>query len=129
MFDIDHFKAINDVWGHLVGDQILIEATQAVQSEMRNADLFGRYGGEEFIMLLPMTNANQAYILAERIRTRIASLRVSSDKGEVSVTISIGIAELRHNAKPESMEALFNRADEAMYAAKQAGRNCTVIYE
>ncbi|MBI2333300.1 MAG: GGDEF domain-containing protein, partial [Chloroflexi bacterium] len=85
--------------------------------------------GEEFIILLPMTSAQQAYILAERIRMKVAALRVASEKGEVAVTISIGIVELRHGADAESMEALFNRADEAMYAAKQAGRNCTVILE
>lgn len=128
MFDIDHFKTVNDVWGHIVGDQILTDVAQAVLYEMRQADLFGRYGGEEFIILLSMTNANQAHILAERIRTKVAGLRVKSGKGDATITISIGIVELHHDP-PESLESLFHRADKAMYAAKQAGRNCTVIHE
>ena len=129
MFDIDHFKMINDIWGHIIGDQILTEVAQTVQMELRKADLFGRYGGEEFIIVLPMTQAKQAYVLAERIRIKVSNLRVKTEKGDVSVTISIGIVELHHNEHHESLEAFFNRADEAMYAAKQAGRNRTVIFE
>ncbi len=129
MFDIDHFKKVNDTWGHVVGDQILIKVTQVVLSEMRNVDLLGRYGGEEFIILSPMTSAQQAYALAERIRTKVEALRVSTDKGVISVTVSLGIVEMNHDSPLESVESMFNRADEAMYSAKQAGRNCTKILE
>ena len=129
MFDIDHFKMINDKWGHIIGDQILTEVAQAVLVELRKADLFGRYGGEEFIIILPMTTSEQAYILAERIRAKVSNQRVQTDKGEISVTISIGIVELHHGEARESLESLFNRADETMYAAKQAGRNRTVILD
>ncbi|MFN8401446.1 MAG: GGDEF domain-containing protein, partial [Anaerolineales bacterium] len=90
---------------------------------------FGRYGGEEFIVLLPMTSAKQAYSLAERIRHKVASLRVPSEKGEVSITLSIGVVELSHNAREENPEDIFRRADIAMYAAKASGRNCTVILD
>ena len=120
---------INDKWGHIIGDQILTEVAQAVLVELRKADLFGRYGGEEFIIILPMTTSEQAYILAERIRAKVSNQRVKTDKGEISVTISIGIVELHHGEARESLESLFNRADETMYAAKQAGRNRTVILD
>lgn len=129
MFDIDHFKKVNDTWGHVVGDQILIKVTQVVLAEMRNVDLLGRYGGEEFIILSPMTSAQQAYALAERIRIKVEALRLTTDKEEVSVTVSLGIVEMRHDSPLESVESMFNRADEAMYNAKQAGRNCTKILE
>lgn len=129
LFDIDHFKNINDLYGHDMGDQMLIRVTKIVFSELRSADVIGRYGGEEFIVLLPMTNAQQAYLLAERIRTSVASLCVPSEKGEISVTLSIGIAEINHVPQSENVEDVFHRADEAMYCAKQAGRNRTAIYD
>ena len=87
----------------------------------------GRYGGEEFIILLPMTNSEQAFSLAERIRMAVAALGVPSEKGNTTVTLSIGIVEKEWRSSSESVEDVFNRADEAMYTAKQAGRNCTII--
>lgn len=129
MFDIDHFKNVNDTYGHSIGDLILREVTRIVKDELRKADTFGRYGGEEFIVLLPMTSAKQAYSLAERIRHKVASFRVPSEKGEVSITLSIGVVELSHNARKENPEDIFRRADIAMYAAKASGRNCTVILD
>lgn len=129
MFDIDHFKNVNDTYGHSIGDLILREVTRIVKDELRKADTFGRYGGEEFIVLLPMTSAKQAYSLAERIRHKVASLKVPSEKGEVSITLSIGVVELSHNAREENPEDIFRRADIAMYAAKASGRNCTVILD
>lgn len=129
MFDIDHFKNVNDSYGHSIGDSILREVTRIVKDELRKADTFGRYGGEEFIVLLPMTSAKQAYSLAERIRHKVASLRVPSERGEVSITLSIGVVELSHNAKEENPEDIFRRADIAMYAAKASGRNCTIILD
>ncbi|MBK9780774.1 MAG: diguanylate cyclase [Anaerolineales bacterium] len=128
MFDIDHFKKINDHWGHSLGDKILMEIALVVQSEIRSSDLFGRYGGEEFIIFLPMTPATQAYTLAERIRKRVANLKVHSDDGDdVSVTISIGVIQMRTGPTPESLEELLQRVDKAMYDAKESGRNCIVI--
>lgn len=129
MFDVDHFKKVNDIHGHIAGDQILVEVTQAVLSQLRNADVLGRYGGEEFAILLPMTTAKQAYILAERIRKKVEKLHIKTKQGIATVTISIGISEMNHNSVVESVEKLFNRADEAMYLAKQAGRNCTRMLE
>jgi len=127
MFDIDHFKLVNDTFGHTVGDQILQGVTQVANAELRSADVIGRYGGEEFVIILPMTNAKKAYPLAERIRQGVAALRVATEKGDASVTLSIGIVELTHGAQNQSIEAMIRNADEAMYAAKQAGRNRTEI--
>ena len=129
MFDIDHFKEVNDTFGHAIGDQILQRVTQVACAKLRSADVIGRYGGEEFVIILPMTNAKQAYPLAERIRTGVAAIRVPTEKGDAAVTLSIGIVEMIHVTKNGSAEELIRRADEAMYAAKQAGRNRTEIGE
>jgi len=129
MFDIDHFKNVNDSYGHACGDQVLKAVTQITRNELREADIFGRYGGEEFVLLLPMTNAQQAFTLAERIRLQVADLRVPSEKGEVSVTLSVGVIDLNHTAARETLEDIFRRADIAMYAAKATGRNCTVVLD
>lgn len=127
MFDIDHFKKVNDIFGHTAGDHLLERVAQVACAELRSADVIGRYGGEEFIVLLPMTNAQQAYPLAERIRADVAALRVPTLKGDAFVTLSIGIVEMMRTTPTESVEDVFRRVDEAMYAAKQAGRNRTEI--
>jgi diguanylate cyclase (GGDEF)-like protein/PAS domain S-box-containing protein len=123
MFDLDHFKEVNDTFGHAVGDQILQLVTKVACAELRASDVIGRYGGEEFIIILPMTNAQQAYVLAERIRQGVETIRVVTAKGEAAVTISIGIVEMLHGTQFESIEKFINAADKAMYAAKTAGRN------
>ncbi len=127
MYDLDHFKKVNDTFDHSVGDLILQRVTQIVRDELRSADVIGRYGGEEFIVILPMTNARQAFPLAERIRINVEALGIETPKGVASVTLSIGIVELHTAASSETVEDVFRRADEAMYAAKQAGRNRTEI--
>jgi diguanylate cyclase (GGDEF)-like protein len=98
--------------------------TDTAKTELRSADVIGRYGGEEFIVILPMTNAQQAFQLAERIRLNVESLRIPTPKGVAQVTLSIGIVQF---SATESVEEIFRRADEAMYAAKQAGRNRTEL--
>ncbi len=127
MFDLDHFKKVNDSYGHAAGDQVLKSVTQLVCSMLRSADVFGRYGGEEFVILLPMTNAQEAYALAERIRKNVELLRVPSERGSVAVTLSTGIVELVHNSQPDTVESLIRDADSLMYSAKQAGRNRIAI--
>lgn len=129
MFDLDHFKQVNDSFGHAVGDQILQKVVQTACAEVRSADVVGRYGGEEFVVVLPVTDAQQAYPLAERIRNGVAAIRLPTPKGDATVTLSIGIAEIIHSADGESADTMIQRADEALYAAKRAGRNCTVIAE
>jgi len=127
MYDIDHFKKVNDTFGHKAGDQILKLVTNTACAELRSADVIGRYGGEEFIIILPMTNTQQAFQLAERIRVNVAALNLATPKGVAAVTLSIGIVEFRHATLEETIENIFRRADEAMYAAKQAGRNRSEI--
>jgi len=129
MFDLDHFKQVNDTFGHAVGDQILVQVTQAARAELRSADTIGRYGGEEFAILLPITTAQQAFSLAERIRESVAQTRVTTPLGEAAVTLSIGIVELQsQTGEDETVDDLIRRADQAMYAAKQSGRNRTTIF-
>jgi diguanylate cyclase (GGDEF)-like protein/PAS domain S-box-containing protein len=127
MFDLDHFKEVNDTFGHAAGDQILQLVAKTACAELRSADVIGRYGGEEFVIVLPMTNAQQAHPLAERIRMGVAAIRVPTEIGDAAVTLSIGIVEMSHGRQTESVEDLIRRADKVMYAAKQAGRNRTEI--
>jgi diguanylate cyclase (GGDEF)-like protein len=133
MFDIDNFKEVNDTFGHAVGDQMLERVTQVACAELRSADVIGRYGGEEFVIISPMTNAQQAHPLAERIRERVAAIRIPTENWEATVTLSIGIAEMIHGTpgapglQTRSAEALIRYADKAMYAAKNAGRNRTEV--
>jgi diguanylate cyclase (GGDEF)-like protein/PAS domain S-box-containing protein len=127
-FDIDHFKQINDVFGHALGDEALKLTIQTICANLRSADLIGRYGGDEFVILLPQTRMQDALPLAERIHASIAEMRLDTIKGPLTLTISIGIAESIHDgSQPDSVENLLLRADQALYAAKQGGRDRTVI--
>jgi diguanylate cyclase (GGDEF)-like protein/PAS domain S-box-containing protein len=131
MFDVDHFKKINDGFGHAVGDQVLQRIAQVVRATIRSSDVIGRYGGgDEFIVLLPQTNTQEALLLAERIHACIAATHVDTDKAPIILTISIGMAQtILYDSQSDTVEKLLMRADQALYAAKQAGRNCTVIFE
>ena len=122
--DIDHFKRINDSFGHAVGDEALKVFTQACEAELRASDLLGRMGGEEFAVLLPETDMAGARMVAERIRRRMAELAVPAGTDEVRFTVSIGISSCR--AGERSVDALLSCADEALYRAKDAGRNRVV---
>ncbi len=133
-FDIDHFKQINDTFGHAMGDQALQKMVDVVCSDLRRADVIGRYGGDEFVLLMPHTSAQEALPFAERIHASIAALRLDTDKGPLTLTISIGIAQTIHTTEPgagstDTVENLLLRADQALYAAKQAGRNRTVVFD
>ncbi len=124
MFDVDHFKQVNDRYGHLIGDQVLRAVAQTAARQIRAADCIGRFGGEEFILLLPNTDTLAGLMLAERLRAAIADLRVSTEQGEVAVTISAGVAG--RQPADTVIERLIDRADQALYAAKRQGRNCVV---
>jgi diguanylate cyclase (GGDEF)-like protein len=117
LFDIDHFKVINDTYGHLVGDQVLIALSHRVRNELRSVDLLARWGGEEFVVMLPHCDATQAQHLAEKLRVLIAG---DPFPGVGQVTSSFGVAQFR---PPESADAWLKRADDALYQAKAAGRN------
>lgn len=121
MLDLDHFKRINDHWGHAAGDRVLQAFAAGVRSLLRREDLFGRIGGEEFVVLLPATGPEGALLLAERLRGDTEGLELEENGERVSVTTSAGVATL--GAGDASMDALLQRADEALYAAKRAGRN------
>jgi diguanylate cyclase (GGDEF)-like protein len=128
MFDIDHFKQVNDTYGHAIGDKILSQVAQTLTEQLRTVDVLARYGGDEFIILLPQTNAQQARPLAERIRIGIENLRMEIENTTLSVTLSIGIAELQNDPSDENIEETVKHADKALYQAKQAGRNRTVTF-
>jgi len=121
VLDIDHFKIINDQYGHEIGDQALKSISNTLGEMVRDGDILARWGGEEFTILLPETDLIQALTLAERLRETIAKLRILVDKTELSFTVSIGVAQ--KETEMSSIENLFNQADIFMYQAKQAGRN------
>ena len=118
IFDIDNFKLINDTYGHQAGDIILVEITALIGSKIKNGDIFARWGGEEFVILTPMTSLDGAYTLAENLRSLVANHTFSYV--EKNLTISFGIAQLRSD---DDKETLFKQADEALYRAKKLGRN------
>lgn len=117
MLDIDHFKAINDTYGHQIGDTTLVAVSQLIKDNLRDIDHVGRYGGEEFIVILPQTGLDNAYITAQRIRRAIESARFHERK--IKMTVSGGVVEF----KEESALILIGKADELLYKAKQNGRN------
>ena len=123
--DIDHFKSINDKYGHLAGDVVLRELCRRVSAAIRKDELFARYGGEEFVALLPESALEEAARFAERIRKLIASQPFDVDGGRLNVTISLGVAHTAGEAGVTEKE-LFDRADRKLYEAKGTGRNKVV---
>jgi len=121
LLDIDHFKRVNDSWGHAVGDRVLREVARETQQLLHKTDLAGRYGGEEFVLLLPETDLAEAMSLAHRLNRHIARTAFALERGSsLSVTVSAGVAALFPD---ESSEALIQRADRALYRAKEMGRD------
>lgn len=122
LVDIDHFKSVNDTYGHQVGDMVLSKTTKVISQNLRKSDIFGRWGGEEFVVICPQTNKNEAFVLAEK-------LRVAIEKNEFEKvghkTICLGIAELEND---DNEETLVEKADKALYEAKNGGRNNSVIF-
>lgn len=121
MVDIDHFKEYNDRYGHLVGDAVLKEVSKTIRENIRQIDLVGRFGGEEFTIVLAETDKKEAWFAAERIRKAIEDKRVRVYDEELRVTISAGISAFPGDG--HDPQVLIDRADEAMYVAKQSGRN------
>lgn len=120
LMDIDYFKRINDGYGHGVGDEVLRRCAAQIQAMIRDVDVFGRYGGEEFLLILPQTQGTQLRGAAERVRQAIADMTFKASGESFQITISAGIAQGCAN---ESYPALLKRADDALYAAKRGGRN------
>jgi diguanylate cyclase (GGDEF)-like protein len=125
MLDLDHFKLINDKYGHPIGDQVLQEFAKLCVHSLREIDLVARYGGEELIVLLPETDRETSVHVAERLRTSIAATSIKTSNGDINITVSIGVATKDENTL--SLESLIARADQAMYNAKHRGRNRVMI--
>jgi len=125
LMDIDHFKRINDRFGHQAGDKVLKMVADICQIELRRVDVMCRFGGEEFIALLPETAKPEAAQAAQRICDAIANARLSSDQGEIAITVSIGVADL---AEDDDINTLISKADKGLYQAKNSGRNQIAVY-
>ena len=132
LIDIDHFKRINDTYGHQVGDLVLSDLGKLILQAIRESDIAARYGGEEMMIIAPNTTPSSAKVLAERLRQRVETYTLTLTKGsnppqEVRITVSIGVAGLSQETLDS--QKLIHNADEALYHAKQAGRNRSVIHE
>ncbi len=126
IMDIDHFKRVNDTFGHDIGDRVLKSVADVSRESLRNIDILARLGGQEFAALLPHTGLEQAASVAERVRLAVAENAVMTPRGGLQVTISIGVSEAATGSF--DLDSFFRCADEALYAAKRAGRNRVEIY-
>jgi diguanylate cyclase (GGDEF)-like protein len=125
MIDIDHFKEINDQYGHAEGDQVLRALTEQCRQYIRDVDILGRYGGEEFVILLPESNTAQAAQVAERLRNQVSNRPTPTADRLHHITVSIGVKTL--DSQVSSLEELLAAADEALYQAKRAGRDQVIV--
>jgi diguanylate cyclase (GGDEF)-like protein len=122
MIDIDHFKDVNDGYGHLCGDHVIRTVTRIIRESIRQTDTAARIGGEEFVVMLPDTDIDAAQILGERIRRSIEDARITWGEVSIAVTVSVGVAQFEPG-RDVSTHSLIERSDEAMYRSKQSGRN------
>jgi diguanylate cyclase (GGDEF)-like protein len=127
MIDVDHFKRINDTRGHPAGDEVLRQISRLLSKRLRGGDLLGRYGGEEFCVVAPDTDADGALTLAESLRAALESAELTTASGKISVTVSIGVALSAANAERE-LKDILAEADVALYSAKKGGRNQVVCF-
>jgi len=126
MVDVDHFKVVNDTWGHAMGDVVLSHLADLLRAALRTSDFAARYGGEEFVVLLPCTAEQGAILVAERIRASLANNPIDTPKGPLDVRASLGVASLTGPGCREAAKSFFARADGALYEAKNSGRNRVV---
>ena len=126
IFDIDHFKRVNDTYGHQAGDRVIQSTSLSVRKSIRLTDIPGRYGGEEFAVILVDCNAKNAKIFAERLRRDIQNQSVDTEQGKIKWTVSLGIAE--YNSELNTYKQWIEQSDQALYQAKENGRNNSVIY-
>jgi len=127
MLDIDHFKNVNDTYGHECGDLVIQSVSQTLLEQTREYDIIGRLGGEEFGILLPQTNLEEAHIIAERIRQKVADTIISYNGKEIHVTISLGL--IQNNDAIDDFNTLVVLGDKCLYQAKAEGRNRVKSYE
>ena len=125
LLDIDHFKNVNDTYGHLAGDEALRQVAYQLRDHIRHPDMAGRYGGEEFLILLPNSDSNAAAEQASRLCKQVRETIIQVEDHTLNITISIGIAQFRNGE--DTWETLLNRADNAMYEAKNNGRDRWVV--
>lgn len=131
MIDLDHFKNVNDTYGHSAGDHVLRDVARMLKESCRVYDVPGRYGGEEFCVVLPDTTVHSTPVVAERIRHRLETTEMDLNGGSLTVTASIGIAGLESNYGDPVLSpgVLIERADRALYLAKNQGRNCVAVWD
>ncbi len=132
--DVDHFKKINDTYGHQTGDWVLRHMVGLIKEQVRSCDIVARYGGEEFVVALPSTTLQAAHEIAERLRQAVCATALNFHEKQFRVSISIGMASLRNLLTAQQHDAdficstLLDRADQALYAAKTGGRNQVAVY-
>ena len=126
IFDIDHFKNVNDTYGHAGGDEAIVQLAKILRRNLRETDIGGRYGGEEFAVILTDTTAEEALVFAERVRKVVERSQIAFNDFEFQFTISLGIAE--YSDKLDSHQKWIEAADEALYKAKTTGRNKVCVY-
>lgn len=129
MIDLDHFKHVNDTWGHQVGDKVLAAVAKTIRQRIRTTDIFGRYGGEEFAIVLVSVDASQAMLVSESIRSLVEGMVVRHEDHEIRITVSIGVALPWPDPDAKNLESLIHAADSALYQAKAGGRNRVVVLE
>ena len=126
LLDIDNFKTINDIYGHLIGDEVLKATAQEVAAQLRKTDIIGRYGGEEFLVILPNTHIEDAKLVAEKIRVAVEHLEIGRDN--LKVTVSVGVCD-NQVCSPMSEKAMLHIVDLALYEAKNNGKNQIVVWK
>jgi diguanylate cyclase (GGDEF)-like protein len=129
MIDFDHFKLVNDNYGHVAGDRVLMQVADLLRATTREVDRVGRFGGEEFMVILPATGIEESSVFLERLRREVARHDFQVGRTEpIHMTVSAGVASYPHPFV-SSKESLLRLADEALYAAKAAGRNCVMRFD
>jgi diguanylate cyclase (GGDEF)-like protein len=126
MLDIDNFKTINDTYGHLIGDKIIIEVASRLQKQVRSYDKIGRYGGDELLLVLPGLSRQDAKNIAERLRKSVCAKKIQTDAGAIDTTVSLGVSIFDKASKP-STKRIIEESDHALYMAKERGRNSSVV--
>ncbi|SDC47785.1 MULTISPECIES: GGDEF domain-containing protein [unclassified Candidatus Frackibacter] len=121
MYDLDHFKDVNDTYGHNCGDLVLKEVSQTVKDEVRQNDIVGRLGGEEFLLILPNTDGQNAIKVAEKCRKAIEEMKINYKENKIKITASFGVTEVSNSI--DTTDELLNIVDKNMYEAKSSGRN------